>query len=388
MAVVNKAYKFRIYPSESQKILIEKTFGCTRLIWNTLLDYNKKGYSSEGKNWKLDFSYAKIRNMNEYSFLKEVPSVALQNKSIDLKRTYEQFFKSVNGERKTKLSGVNFKKKGKSRDSFRVSNNPCCWKLDQDNKKIWLSKLSWIDYKDPRIILDNAKILSFTVSKIANQYFCSIAVEEDIPLKPITSLSVGVDLGIKDLFITSDGAKIQNPKWFRKSQAKLSRLQKLGKNKKSGSNRQKKHSIKIKRLHLHVSNQRNDFIQKFSTELVNTYDLICVEDLNIKGMLKNHCLSKSIADASWGKFVSTLLYKCNWYGKTLVKIDRFYPSSKTCSCCGYKLDELDLSVREWNCPVCGANHDRDVNAAKNILKQGVKILSGELLDYEHGGHDL
>lgn len=187
---------------------------------------------------------------------------------------------------------------------------------------------------------------------------------------------VGIDLGLKDLFILSNGQVINNPKWFRENQSKLRSAQRHLSRKKKGSVRRNKARIKVAKIHEKIKNQRMNFLHEVSSALVSNYDVICIEDLNVSGMMKNHSLAKSIQDASWSTFVSLLFYKCSWYGKTLVKIDRFFPLSKTCSDCGFKMDEMNLDVREWSCPSCGEKHNRDINAAKNILVRGFSDLSG------------
>jgi putative transposase len=230
-------------------------------------------------------------------------------------------------------------------------------------------------------------VKNVTISKNkANQYFASILVEETIELKQNTGRSIGIDLGLKHLCIMSNGMKIENPRWFRENQSKLKRAQQHLSRKVKGSSRYEKQRLKVARSYLKLSNQRNWVYQNLSTWLVNNYDTICMEDLNIKGMIKNRKLAKSISDASWSTLVSMISYKANWYGRSFQKIDRWYPSSKTCSNCGHKETDMGLHVRDWVCSSCSATHDRDLNASVNILNKGLDDLYGfsseELSDYK------
>ena len=235
----------------------------------------------------------------------------------------------------------------------------------------------------------SGEVRSVTVSKNkCNQYFVSILVLGNVELKQNTGRSIGIDLGLKDLCITSSGMKIANPRWFRETQSRLKRAQQHFSRKQKGSIRREKQRLKVASLYLKVTNQRNFVYHNLSTWLVNNYDTIIMEDLNVKGMVKNRKLSKSIQDAAWSTLVGMIEYKATWYGKTFHQIGRFYPSSKTCSCCGHKLDTMDLSVREWICPSCNIAHDRDLNAAINIQNKGLddlySLTSAELADYRRG----
>ena len=265
------------------------------------------------------------------------------------------------------------------------------FKLDQEKSLVRLEKIGWVKVIVDREIPEGADFRSITVSKTpTGKYFVSILVKQELNPIPSTGKVVGIDLGIKDLFILSNGQAINNPKWFRKNQAKLKKAQKHLSRKKKGSNLYNRQRIKVAKVHEYITNSRTYFLHNVSTALVNTFDLIVLEDLNVSGMMKNRKLAKSISDAAWSTFTSMLEYKCNWYGKVLVKINRFFPSSKTCSNCGHKEDKMPLSIREWTCPSCGSNHDRDLNASINILKEGWKNLtdkelsSAEYADYGRG----
>jgi putative transposase len=373
-----KAYKYRIYPTKEQKVLLAKTFGCVRFVWNKLVE----NFNNGGKEVVTEKT---LKDQEEFNFLKEVSASTLQQKTKDFIEFKKQFF---NKKRKIKLGKPKFKKKS-NRQSFRLTNQKFI--LDQEKSLIRLEKVGWVKIVLDRNIAENADFRSITISETpTGKYFVSILVKEELNPIPSSGKVVGIDLGLKDLFILSNGQVINNPRWFRENQSKLKKRQKHLSRKQKGSNRYNRQRIKVAKVHENVANSRNYFLHNISTELVKTFDLIVVEDLNVSGMIRNRKLAKSISDASWSTFVSMLEYKCNWYGKTLVKIDRFYPSSKTCSNCGHKEDKMPLSIREWTCPSCGSKHDRDLNASINILKKGWSDLSGqeltsaEYVDYGRG----
>lgn len=379
MVPVLKAFKYRIYPTKEQSSFLDRNFGAVRFLWNQFVS----SFNSFNKGPALPQDEKIIKDRN--SWMSEVISYALQQKRMDWIEYKKQFFSKS---RKSKLGRPRFKKRGISNDSFRIPGqslkfNSC---INFETGKIKLPKMTPIKITVDRPF--NGQLKSVTVTKNkCNQYFVSILVEEPLELKQNTGRSIGIDLGLKDLCIMSNGMKISNPRWFRKTQSKLKKTQRAFSRKVKGSNRREKARLKIAKLYLKITNQRKFVYHNLSIWLISNYDTIVMEDLNVKGMIKNRKLSKSIQDASWSTLVSMIDYKSKWYGKTFHKIDRWYPSSKTCSHCGHKRDQMDLSVRKLICPECGTVHDRDLNAAVNILHKGLDDLYGfiseELSDYRH-----
>jgi putative transposase len=315
--------------------------------------------------------------------MNDVISYALQQKRLDFDETKKQYF---NKKRKVKLGRMKFKSKHSNRDSFRIPGQALGFSacVDFDLGTIKLPKMSPM-----KIVIDRkftGTLKSATISRNpSGQYFVSVLVEEEIELKRNTGRSIGIDLGLTHLAILSNGTKIENPRWFRESQAKLKKAQQHLSRKTKGSNRREKQRKKVAKIHQKIVNQRSWFHHNLSSWLVVNFDVICMEDLSVKNMVKNHCLSKSISDAGWSSLISMIAYKSNWYGRTFHQIDRWEPTSKTCGCCGVKTENMYLSIREWTCTSCGTSHDRDINAAVNILNTGLKDLysltSDELADY-------
>lgn len=380
MTQVLKSYKYRIYPTEEQQSKLNQTFGCVRFVWNKLVE-NFNSYGSDSFDPK--FSEATIKSSGEFPWLNDVSAASLQQKRMDFNETKNQFFDK---KRKKPLGRMKFKKRG-NRDSYRLPNQK--FKLDQEKSTIRLEKIGHVPIVLDRRIPDDADYRSVTVSKTpSGKYFVSILVKINVDLLPTTGKMVGIDLGLNDLMILSSGFKIENPRWFRKSQAKLASAQKHLSRKQKGSNRYHKQRIKVTRCHEKIVNQRKHFIHSITTSLIREFDVICMEDLNVAGLAKTR-LSKSIMDAGWGEFIRQLEYKSNWYGRSFVQIDRFYPSSQLCSSCGHRDGKKEISIREWTCSSCGIRHDRDLNAAYNILQKGWADLTGqplsaESVDYRRG----
>lgn len=373
MKTFNKAYKYRFYPTDEQKELLAKTFGSVRFVWNSILDWRSKEYTLNQTKINYSASSTKLTKLkSEFVWLNEISSVALQQTLRDQDRAFSNFF--------AKRADYPVFKKRHHRQSFRLMSNGFTFK----DGNIFIAKSKTpLDIRWSRKFNDTPS--SVTISKDgADRYFISILVEEAIEPKSILTKSVGIDVGLTDFAITSDGIKYKPLKAIAKHSLKLAKLQKrLSKKQHSRfkgdktpkSNNFLKASKKVARLQAKIADSRNDFLHKLSTKLINENQVICLEDLNVKGLIRNKKLSKHIADASWSKFISLLEYKANWYGRSISFVSPFFPSSQICSVCGTHTGKKPLNVRKWICPHCGTSHDRDVNAANNILTAGLAEIA-------------
>lgn len=365
-----KAYKYRIYPNKIQKELLEKTFGCCRFVYNRTLAYRKEKYENEKKSVSKTEcnNYCNRELKVQYEWLKEVDKFALTNAIYNMDSAYQKFFKECAGYPK-------FKSKHNSRKSYTTNFTNGNISVDFENGKIKLPKLKEIKAKLHREFAGDIK--SATISQLpSGKYYISILAETEHEIISHTDKNIGLDLGIKDLCITSDGVKYENPKTIREYERKLAKMQRKLAHKEKGSNNYYKQKRQIALCHDKITNTRRDYLHKVSHEIINENQVIISENLQIKNMVKNHHLAKSISDASWYELTRQLEYKAAWNGKKYLRIDKFYASSQLCSDCGYKnSDTKDLSVREWICPICGKKHDRDVNAAKNILAEGLRQIA-------------
>jgi len=363
-----KAYKYRIYPTDEQKQMLAQTFGCCRYVYNWALRLKTDAYYQRGERMyyeHLSQALTSLKKQEESAWLNNVSSVPLQQALRHLERAFLNFFEG-------RAQYPTFKKKHGAQAATYASS---AFKWDGTN--LTLAKMDRpLDIHWSRPLPKGCKPTTITVTKdCSNRYFVSLLVEEDIQTLPVVNKQVGLDLGLKSMVITSDGQTYGNPKFFARDEKKLAQAQRRHAKKKKGSKNRAKAKLKVARVHARIADRRRDYQHKLSTHIIRENQIVCVEDLQVKNMVKNHRLAKAISDVGWSELVRQLEYKAEWYGRTLVKIDKFYPPSKRCFDCGHILDSLTLDIRHWVCPECGVEHERDINAAKNIVAAGLAVLA-------------
>ena len=357
-----KAYKYRIYPTSEQRLYLAKTFGCTRFVYNQMLADRIKSYE---ENKDLDIKTIKYptpaQYKKEYEWLKEVDSLALANAQMNLDKAYKNFFRDKS------VGFPKFKSKKTNRFSYTTNNQNGTISVEESFVKIpkLRSKIKIVLHRQFKGLIKSA-----TISKTpSNQYYISILVDTENTQLPKNGNSVGIDLGLKEFAVCSNGDRFDNPKNLRKYEKKLAKLQKDLSRKAKGSNNRYKARLKVAKLHQRIANQRKDFLHKLSTKIISENQVIVLEDLRVKNMLQNHKLARAISEVSWAEFRTMLEYKASWNGREIVIAPSNYASSQLCSKCGYKNSDVkNLALRKWTCPKCGAKHDRDINASINLLK--------------------
>ena len=365
---IKRAYRFRFYPTPEQEAILAQTFGCARFVYNYMLRLRTDAWFKERKHvgyHETSAALTKLKREPEYIWLNEVSSVPVQQALRHLQTSFTNFFAH-------RARYPTFKSKH-GKQAVEYTTSAFRW----DGETIKLAKMdASLNVRWSRKIPKAAKLTTCTVSKDkAGRYFISMLCDDAVSAKKKAKGQVGIDLGLTHFAVLSTGEKIAGPKAFRKNEKRLAKAQRrLAKKQKASKNRAKA-KLKVARLHAKIANARNDFLHKLSTRLINENQVIAIETLAVSNMQKNHCLAKSIGDSGWSEFVRQLEYKALWYGRTLVGIDRWYPSTKRCHECGHIASKMGLEIREWTCPECGARHDRDVNAAKNVLTAGLAGLA-------------
>lgn len=367
--MAEKAFKYRIFPNKQQQELIQKTFGCVRFVYNYYLNKRKEMYENDKTTFTYNMCSKDLTSLKkDLEWLKEVDSVGLQSSLKDLDYAYQKFFKEHTGYPK-------FKSKKNRYKSYKTKNTNNC--IDFINKHIKLPKLGLVKVRDKQI--PQGRILNATISQEPNgHYYCSLCCTDiEFEQYPKTNKNVGIDLGICNFAILSDGIKIENPRFYEQSEQKLAKLQRGLSRKTIGSSRWEKARLKVAKLQKHITNQRNDFLQKLTTTIVSNYNVIAIEDLDVKSMKEtdSKIRNKRVGDVSWSEFRRMLTYKSQWYGKELSVIDRYYSSSQICHVCGHRDGKKSEDIRKWICPNCNSELDRDINAAINILNEGLRLLN-------------
>jgi len=364
--MTQKAFKYRFYPTPEQETLLRRTMGCTRLVYNRALAVRTQAWYEQKKRVGYSDTSAMLtewKKQEDLQFLNEVSCVPLQQGLRHLQKAFSNFFDG-------RAKYPTFKKK---RNGGSAEFTQSAFKFRDG--QVFLAKCSEpLSIRWSRELPPSATPSTITVKlSPAGRWTVSLLVDVEIEPLPKCSSEIGVDLGVTSLVALSDGEKIANPKGFNAKRRKLRKAQKALSRKLHGSNNRHKARLKVAKVHQSIADARKDFLHKLTTRLVRENQTIAVEDLAVKNMVKNPKLALSISDASWGELVRQLEYKCDWYGRTLIKIDRWFPSSKRCGNCGHIMEKMPLNVREWDCPICGAHHDRDINAAKNILAAGLAV---------------